>query len=150
MNQSEPRLDIPDWSRSPATTRVGVVSRVTDGRMKARQRVPARRYRRCHPTTTRLELLVAVYRHHVETRAAAGPRLLAESETPEAALRAWVKLFVEFLVTKHSVADALQTDAYKLFKGIGNLCIGAANDVRYEPEVLVQLLISGALREAST
>ncbi len=131
---------------------------------------------------TRPELVVAVYRHQVEACADAGPRLLAESATPEAALRAWVALFVEFLVTKHGLAGALhgdsagsdalhtyfvgrlvpvcgslleaalesrheasQVDAYNLLKGIGNLCIGAASDVRYEADVLVQLLISGVL-----
>lgn len=57
---------------------------------------------------TRAELLVAVYRHQVEACADAGPRLLAESATPEAALRAWVDLFVKFLVTKHGLAGALR------------------------------------------
>ncbi len=57
---------------------------------------------------TRSELVVAVYRHQVESCAEAGPRLLAESTTPEAALRAWAALFVDFLVTKHGLAGALQ------------------------------------------
>lgn len=60
---------------------------------------------------TRSELVVAVYRHQVEACAAAGPRLLAESVSPEAALRAWVALFVEFLVTKHGLAGAMQGDS---------------------------------------
>lgn len=60
---------------------------------------------------TRPELVVAVYRHQVEACAEAGPRLLAESPTPEAALRAWVALFVEFLVTKHGLAGALHGDS---------------------------------------
>jgi AcrR family transcriptional regulator len=129
---------------------------------------------------TRPELLVAVYRHQVEACADAGPRLLAESATPEAALRAWVALFVEFLVTKHGLAGALQgdsagsdalhayfvgrlvpvcdsllqaasvgttppVDAYNVLKGIGNLCIGAASDTRYDADALVQLFISGVL-----
>lgn len=131
---------------------------------------------------TRPELVVAVYRHQVEACAEAGPRLLAESATPEAALRAWVALFVEFLVTKHGLASALQgdsagsdalhtyfvdrlvpvcaslleaalqsvdtalpIDAYNVLKGIGNLCIGAASDTRYDAATLVQLLISGLL-----
>ena len=131
---------------------------------------------------TRPELVVAVYRHQVEACAEAGPRLLAESATPEAALRAWVALFVEFLVTKHGLAGALQgdsagsdalhtyfvgrlvpvcdslleaalqsvdtappLDAYNVLKGIGNLCIGAASDTRYDAVTLVQLLISGLL-----
>lgn len=131
---------------------------------------------------TRPELVIAVYRHQVEACAEAGPRLLAESATPEAALRAWVALFVEFLVTKHGLASALQgdsagsdalhtyfvdrlvpvcdslleaalqsvdtalpIDAYNVLKGIGNLCIGAASDTRYNAATLVQLLISGLL-----
>jgi len=131
---------------------------------------------------TRPDLVVAVYRHQVEACADAGPRLLDESATPEEALRAWVALFVEFLVTKHGLAsalhgdsagsDALHTyfvgrlvpvcgslleaalepsntappvDAYNVLKGIGNLCIGAASDARYNPELLVQLFISGVL-----
>ena len=60
---------------------------------------------------TRPELVVAVYRHQVEACAEAGPRLLAESLTPEAALRAWAALFVDFLVTKHGLAGALQGDS---------------------------------------
>ncbi|MFJ1512615.1 TetR/AcrR family transcriptional regulator [Sphaerisporangium cinnabarinum] len=131
---------------------------------------------------TRPELVVAVYRHQVEACADAGPRLLAESETPEAALRSWVALFVEFLATKHGLAGALQgdsagsdalhtyfvgrlvpvagalleaalepmetappVDAYNVLKGIGNLCIGATLDDRYDAAALVQLLISGLL-----
>jgi AcrR family transcriptional regulator len=131
---------------------------------------------------TRPELVVAVYRHQVEACADAGPRLLAESATPEAALRAWVTLFVDFLATKHGLAGALQgdsagsdalhtyfvgrlvpvcdslleaalqsvdaaspIDAYNVLKGIGNLCIGAANDTKYDAATLVQLLISGLL-----
>ncbi|MGJ8722760.1 MAG: TetR/AcrR family transcriptional regulator [Salinibacterium amurskyense] len=131
---------------------------------------------------TRPELVVAVYRHQVEACAEAGPRLLAESPTAEAALRAWVALFVEFLVTKHGLASALQGDSagsdalhtyfvgrlvpvcesllkaalqavdpappidgYNVLKGIGNLCIGAASDTKYDADTLVQLLISGLL-----
>jgi AcrR family transcriptional regulator len=59
---------------------------------------------------TRAELVVAVYRHQVEACAEAGPRLLAERATPEAALRDWVAMFVDFLVTKHGLAGALQGD----------------------------------------
>jgi AcrR family transcriptional regulator len=133
---------------------------------------------------TRPELVVAVYRHQVEACAEAGPRLLAESATPEMALREWVSIFVDFLVTKHGLAGALQVDsagsdalhsyfvdrlvpvcgslleaalgaagttppvdAYNVLKGIGNLCIGAANDPRYDAEALVQSLISGVLTQ---
>jgi hypothetical protein len=44
-----------------------------------------------------------------------------------------------------SVDTAPPVDAYTVLKGIGNLCIGAADDARYEAEALVQLLISGVL-----
>jgi AcrR family transcriptional regulator len=133
---------------------------------------------------TRPELVVAVYRHQVEACAEAGPRLLEESATPEIALREWMSLFVDFLVTKHGLAGALRgdsagsdalhsyfvdrlvpvcgsllaaalgaagttppVDAYNVLKGIGNLCIGAANDPRYDAEALVQSLISGVLTQ---
>jgi AcrR family transcriptional regulator len=59
---------------------------------------------------TRAALIIAVYRHQVEACAAAGPALLASSATPYAALTRWVDLFVDFLVTKHGLAAALQSD----------------------------------------
>lgn len=92
-------------------------------------------------------------------------------------------LFVDFLVTKHGLAGAMQADnagfetlhayfldrlvpvctqlieaavasgeiradldAYQLMRGIGNLCIGAENDPRYDARRLVGLLVAG-LRE---
>ncbi|MFF3752484.1 TetR/AcrR family transcriptional regulator [Streptomyces sp. NPDC002018] len=59
---------------------------------------------------TRADLIVAVYRHQVETLAEAGPALLATSATPHAALGRWIDLFVDFLVTKHGLAAVLQSD----------------------------------------
>ena len=59
---------------------------------------------------TRADLVVAVYRHQVEACAEAGPALLAEAASPLDALRQWVDLFVDFLVTKHGLAHALQSD----------------------------------------
>lgn len=56
---------------------------------------------------TRADLVVAVYRHQVEACAEAGPALLSTSDSPLAALRAWVDQFVDFLVTKHGLANAL-------------------------------------------
>lgn len=131
---------------------------------------------------TRADLIIAVYRHQVEACAEAGPALLASSPTPYAALATWIDRFVDFLVTKHGLAGALQgtgadaralhtyfvdrlvpvcgslldaaldpaqaadsVDAYSVLKGIGNLCIGAAADPRYDADALVQLLISGVL-----
>ncbi|MGY6019984.1 TetR/AcrR family transcriptional regulator [Streptomyces spinosirectus] len=60
---------------------------------------------------TRADLVVAVYRHQVEACAEAGPSLLASSPTPYAALRDWISLFVDFLVTKHGLAGALHSDS---------------------------------------
>lgn len=60
---------------------------------------------------TRADLVVAVYRHQVEACAEAGPKLLADNDSPYAALRQWVDLFVDFLVTKHGLAHALQSDS---------------------------------------
>jgi len=59
---------------------------------------------------TRADLIVAVYRHQVEACAEAGPALLASSSSPHAALAAWINLFVDFLVTKHGLAEALRSD----------------------------------------
>lgn len=132
---------------------------------------------------TRPELVVAVYRHQVEACAEAGPVLLAESSTAQIALEKWVDLFVDFLVTKHGLAGALQNDSagsdalhtyfverlvpvcetlieaatpnhpeaprvtgYSLMRGIGNLCIGAGVDARYDARALVRLLVAGVLR----
>ena len=59
---------------------------------------------------TRADLVVAVYRHQVAACAEAGPVLLASNASPFAALRQWVDLFVDFLVTKHGLAAALNSD----------------------------------------
>ena len=34
-------------------------------------------------------------------------------------------------------------DAYELMRGVGNLCIGAENNVRYDARRMVGLLIAG-------
>jgi AcrR family transcriptional regulator len=59
---------------------------------------------------TRADLVIAVYRHQVDACAEAGPALLASARTPHAALIQWIDLFVDFLVTKHGLAAALQSD----------------------------------------
>lgn len=59
---------------------------------------------------TRADLIVAVYRRQVETLADAGPAALADSATPYAALRRWIDLFVDFVVTKQGLATVLQSD----------------------------------------
>ena len=136
---------------------------------------------------TRANLIVAVYRHQVEACAEAGPVLLAKGGSPYAALGQWVNLFVDFLVTKHGLAAALQPDsvgfdalhayfldrlvpvcaqllaaatqageistdinAYELMHAIGNLCVGADNDPRYDARHMVELLIAGLLQSHST
>jgi AcrR family transcriptional regulator len=59
---------------------------------------------------TRADLIVAVYRHQVEACAEAGPVLLAEADTPHQALARWIGMFVDFLVTKHGLAEVLRSD----------------------------------------
>ena len=63
---------------------------------------------------TRADLVIAVYRHQVEACAHAGPDLLSAADSPVAALRQWVDLFVDFLVTKHGLATALHSDNVRL------------------------------------
>ncbi|MFI5896290.1 TetR/AcrR family transcriptional regulator [Actinoplanes sp. NPDC051513] len=125
---------------------------------------------------TRADLIVAVYRHQVEACADAGPALLKQSASPHAALAAWIDLFVDFLVTKHGLAEALQSDdaafqslhawfldrlvpvcaqlleaagvradvgAFELMYAVGNLCIGADKDERYDVRRMVGVLIRG-------
>ena len=128
---------------------------------------------------TRAELIVAVYRHQVEACVEAGPALLASSESPHTALAQWIDLFVDFLVTKHGLAEALQSDdstfvalhsyfldrlmpvcaalldaadeageirpigAFELMFAVGNLCIGAGKDARYDARRVVALLLAG-------
>ncbi|MDT0305174.1 TetR/AcrR family transcriptional regulator [Streptomonospora wellingtoniae] len=132
---------------------------------------------------TRADLIIAVYRHQVEACAEAGPALLETSATPYEALRRWIDLFVDFLVTKHGLAAVLQSDdagfdalhsyfldrlvpvctrllgaaadsgeirsdleAYGLMRGVGNLCIGADHDPRYDARRLAGLLVEGLRR----
>ena len=38
-------------------------------------------------------------------------------------------------------------EAYELMRGVGNLCIGADSDARYDPRRLVELLIAGLRRQ---
>jgi AcrR family transcriptional regulator len=59
---------------------------------------------------TRADLIIAVYRHQVESCAEAGPALLESSASPHAALGQWINLFVDFLTTKHGLAVVLHSD----------------------------------------
>jgi AcrR family transcriptional regulator len=123
---------------------------------------------------TRADLVVAVYRHQVEACAEAGPVLLANTGSPHAALGQWVNLFVDFLVTGFDALHAYfldrlvpvcaqllaaaaeageisaDIDALELMYGIGNLCIGADKDPRYNARRMVDLLIAGLLQSRST
>ncbi|GAA2744045.1 TetR/AcrR family transcriptional regulator [Kitasatospora cinereorecta] len=60
---------------------------------------------------TRADLVTAVFRHQIEECAEAGSVLLADADSPFIALRQWIDLFVDFLVTKHGLADAMQSDS---------------------------------------
>lgn len=59
---------------------------------------------------TRADLVVAVYRHQVESLADAAARFVANGQPPVAALARWMDQFVDFLVTKHGLAGALRSD----------------------------------------
>jgi AcrR family transcriptional regulator len=58
---------------------------------------------------TRSDLVVAVFRHQLDALAAA-TTATAAGENPYEALRSWVARFADFLVTKHGLAEALQSD----------------------------------------
>ncbi|MFC9255097.1 TetR/AcrR family transcriptional regulator [Amycolatopsis thailandensis] len=129
---------------------------------------------------TRADLVIAVYRHQVDACAGAGPELLESADSPYEALRRWIDLFVDFLVTKHGLAAVLQSDnagfealhtyfldtllpvcaqllgaaakageirsdleAIEVMRGVGNLCIGADSDPRYNARKMVGVLIAG-------
>lgn len=132
---------------------------------------------------TRADLIVAVYRYQVEACVEAASELLANSATPHTALARWINLFVDFLATKHGLAEALRSnapahetlhaffvdrlvpacaqlldaaaaagetdpgvDAYELLRGVGNLCIGADNDPRYDARRMVERVVTGLRR----
>jgi AcrR family transcriptional regulator len=94
---------------------------------------------------TRADLVVAVYRHQVEACAEAGPALLASCASPRQALSRWADLFVDFLVTKHGLAAALQSDdgfdalhTYfldRLVPVCAQLLTATANDSEISPQV---------------
>ena len=57
---------------------------------------------------TRDALIEAVYRAEVQALSDAAGRLAAE-HAPVAALRAWMRLFVDYIATKHLIAPALKS-----------------------------------------
>ncbi|MGI3781282.1 MAG: TetR/AcrR family transcriptional regulator [Janthinobacterium lividum] len=60
---------------------------------------------------TRSDLMVAVYRHQIDACAEAGPALLASAPSPFVAVLEWTHLFVDFLGTKHGLANVWSGDA---------------------------------------
>lgn len=58
---------------------------------------------------SRAELVIAVYKHQIDECAALADAL-AGSRDPFAALARWIEAFVQFLVTKHGLGAALQSD----------------------------------------
>ncbi|WSG06291.1 TetR/AcrR family transcriptional regulator [Micromonospora sp. NBC_01739] len=58
----------------------------------------------------RAELVTAVYRHQIEECVALASALQREDIAPGEALTRWIGAFVEFLVTKHGLGVALQSD----------------------------------------
>jgi AcrR family transcriptional regulator len=59
---------------------------------------------------SRAELVTSVYRHQLDECTALAAKLLQESLPPTTALTRWVDAFVEFLVTKHGLGVALQSE----------------------------------------
>ncbi|MFD8262592.1 TetR/AcrR family transcriptional regulator [Streptomyces griseoluteus] len=57
----------------------------------------------------RAELVIAVYRHQIDECADLAVEL-ADSPDPRSALSRWADAFVEFLVTKHGLGAALQSE----------------------------------------
>lgn len=53
---------------------------------------------------------IAVYRHQVEACAEAATALLHNGASPYDALSRWVDQFVDFVDTKHGLAEAMQSD----------------------------------------
>lgn len=58
---------------------------------------------------TRADLVVAVYRHQVEECTALAAQLREQPMSAAEALDRWITAFVDFLVTKHGLSDALSS-----------------------------------------
>ncbi|WP_090593954.1 TetR/AcrR family transcriptional regulator [Auraticoccus monumenti] len=100
---------------------------------------------------SRADLVVAVYRHQIDECAALAVEL-ADSPEPDRALSRWIEAFVEFLVTKHGLGAALQSDdaAFEslhtlmldtLVPACGLLVDAAADRGRLDPEVTAYALM---------
>ena len=59
---------------------------------------------------TRADLIIAVYRHQVDSLAEAGQAPPAPGVSPYAALVQWIDRFVDFLVTKLGLAEVMQSE----------------------------------------
>ncbi|PTA48249.1 TetR family transcriptional regulator [Micromonospora sp. RP3T] len=59
---------------------------------------------------SRADLVTAVYRHQIEECVALAATLRQEPIAPGEALTRWIDAFVEFLVTKHGLGVALQSE----------------------------------------
>jgi len=59
---------------------------------------------------SRAELVTSVYRHQLDECVALAAKLLQEPSSPTIALTQWIDAFVEFLVTKHGLGVALQSE----------------------------------------
>jgi AcrR family transcriptional regulator len=92
---------------------------------------------------TRDALLEAVYRTEVE-KLAASERKFAESMPPIEALRAWMRLFVDYIAAKHIIAPALNT----FVGGPSKLYEGSRAQIQGAIEALVKRAIkSGDIRK---
>jgi AcrR family transcriptional regulator len=97
---------------------------------------------------TRDALIEAVYRNETEQLVAAATRL-AESHSPTGALREWLRLFVDYMATKHGMSEALNSivggtselysaSAEQMKRAIGKLIdrAVASGDIRLDLEPL--------------
>jgi AcrR family transcriptional regulator len=97
---------------------------------------------------TRAELVVAVYRHQVDECAQLATDL-ADSSRPGEALSRWIDAFVEFLVTKHGLGAALQSEdpslhtlmLDKLVPACASLMDAAAAQGELDPDVTAYTLM---------
>lgn len=99
----------------------------------------------------RADLVIAVYRHQIDECAALAEELKHSAE-PGRALEDWIGAFVEFLVTKHGLGVALQSDDAgfhslhslmldKLVPACGLLVEGAVAQGELDPRVTAYALM---------
>jgi AcrR family transcriptional regulator len=93
---------------------------------------------------TRDALIAAVYRNEIE-RLVAAAECLGRSHPPLTALREWLLLFVDFIATKHSLHEVLDT----FVGGASNLYSTSSTHVRLAIETLVDRGVSEGVRKAA-